>query len=320
MSRRKYNEQPFQTGSSQKLSLVILSAVSFIGLVVLISWVALGMVQEKIQTDTGDALQTVLQTAQESLTVWAENKKYHLSRLAVDPRVVFPVERLLQTPREKEALMKSQGLLELRRFFQGNKDRFGNAGFFVIDPNFINIASMRDTNMGKKNLMANQALDLLNRAFQGDTVMVPPIWSDVILNPSAESNGRVPPTMFFAAPIKNYRGDTIAVLAQRVDPPKDFTRMIQLGRIGKSGETYAFGQYGKLLSESRFDDNLRQIGLIKAGQKAILSITIRDPGGNMVKGYKPAVPRYQQPLTVMAEQAVKGQFAAGYYKRYPGFF
>ena len=203
-------------------------------------------------------------------------------------------------------MLNSRGLKELRKFFQSNKDRFGKAGFFVVAPDFINIASMRDDNMGARNLIANQALDLLNRAFRGETVMVPPIWSDVILQSSSGLNAGAPPTMFFAAAIKNHKDQVIAVLTQRVDPSNDFTRIIQMGRIGKSGETYAFGKYGKLLSESRFDDDLRKIGLIEAGRKAILSITIRDPGGNMVKGFTPAVPRYQQPLTLMAEQATKG--------------
>ena len=122
MSRINNNAPPVQTGSTQKLSLVIMSAVSFIALVILIAWVALGMVQEKIQQDTGKALQTVLQTSQESLTLWAENKKFHLSRLAADPRVVFLVEHLLQTPRNRDALLKSQELMEVRSFFQSNKD------------------------------------------------------------------------------------------------------------------------------------------------------------------------------------------------------
>ncbi len=43
--------------------------------------------------------------------------------------------------------------------------------------------------------------------------------------------------MFFAAGIKNNEGQIIAVLTQRVDPSNDFTRMMRLGRIGKSGET-----------------------------------------------------------------------------------
>jgi polar amino acid transport system substrate-binding protein len=113
--------------------------------------------------------------------------------------------------------------------------------------------------------------------------------------------------MFFAAPVKNSQGQAIAIVTQRIDPAKDFTRLIQLGRIGKSGETYAFGKYGKLLSESRFDEDLRKIGLILGDQKGILTISIRDPGGNLVKGFKPKVPRFQQPLTLMAARATRGQ-------------
>ncbi len=306
MSRHKNNGPSFQTGATQNLAIVVTLAVSFIAIVIIIAWVALNNIQEKIQADTGDALQTVLQTTQESLNLWAENKKFDLSQLAADSGLVFQVEHLLQTPRDKDALLKSPKLKALRNYFKSNKDRFGKAGFFVIAPDFINIASMRDSNIGAKNLIANQALDLLNRAFRGETVMISPIWSDVILNSSSDLAAGVPPTMFFAAPIKNSRGEVIAVVSQRIDPSQDFTRLIQLGRIGKSGETYAFGKYGKLLSESRFDSDLRKIGLIKAGQKSILNISIRDPGGNMLKGFIPAVPRYQQPLTLMADQATKG--------------
>ncbi|MDH5553447.1 MAG: ATP-binding protein, partial [Nitrosomonas sp.] len=87
----------------------------------------------------------------------------------------------------------------------------------------------------------------------------------------------------------------------------DFSRVIQLGRIGDSGETYAFNRNGKLLSESRFDDDLRNIGLIASDAKGILEIEIRDPGGNMVTGYRPEIPRHQQPFTYMAERAIRGE-------------
>ena len=113
--------------------------------------------------------------------------------------------------------------------------------------------------------------------------------------------------MFFAAPIKNKEGKIIAVVTQRVDPAMDFTRLIQLGRIGKSGETYAFGRYGKLLSESRFDEDLRKAGLIGEDEKSILAVSVRNPGGDMTKGFSPSIPRYQQPLTLMAQQATKGK-------------
>jgi polar amino acid transport system substrate-binding protein len=289
-------------------------------LVAVLAWFALDRVKEQIQTEVGDALQSVLQTTQESLNLWAESKKFHLTRLAEDPRLVSLTERQLLVPRNKIALSKSETLKDLRAFFIRHKNEFGQAGFFIIAPDFINIASMRDSNMGAKNLIANQALDLLNRAFQGETVMVPHIWSDVPLITSMVDNNKMSPTMFFAAPVKNKRGSVIAVITQRLDPSLDFSRFTQLGRIGKSGETYAFGPYGKLLSASRFDEDLRKVGLIGENENGILSVSVRDPGGDMTKGFSPSIPRYQQPLTLMAQEATQGKagFNVAGYRDYRG--
>ena len=297
----------FQHGTIQNLSILIILACCFIVLVSALTWFALGKVQEKLRADVSDALQIVLQTTRESLNLWVESNKFHLTRLAGDPRLVSLTERQLRVPRNKSALLKSEALQELRAFFRERRNEFGEAGFFIISSNFLNIASMRDENIGTKNLIANQALDLLNRAFRGEALMVPPIWSDIPLITGTDSISRMSPSMFFAAPVKNNQGDVIAVVTQRIDPSRNFTRLIQLGRIGESGETYAFGPYGKLLSESRFNNDLRKAGLLKENEKSILRVSVRDPGGDTTKGYIPAVPRYQQPLTLMAQQATKGK-------------
>jgi PAS domain S-box-containing protein len=275
--------------------------------VILLAWFALSRVEEKIRTDAGEALGIVLQTTQESLNLWIESEKFQLRQMTEDPRLVSLVERQIGVPRNRKGLSKSGVLSELRDLFLQNKDRHGEAGFFIISRDFINIASMDDTNVGSKNRIASQVLDLLNRAFKGETVMVPPIWADV--DSAAASGHKVGtiPTMFFVAPVKNIQGQIIATLARQIDPSRDFTRLIQLGRIGKTGETYAFGRYGKLLSQSRFDEDLRKAGLITENQKSILRVSVRNPGGDMTQGFSPSVPRYQQPLTLMAEQATKGQ-------------
>jgi PAS domain S-box-containing protein len=254
----------------------------------------------------GKALQIVLQTTQESLNLWVESNKFNLSQLAIYPRLIELTERQLRVSRDTNSLLISESLKELQAFFWYRKNQFGRK-FFIISPDFINIASMRHGKIGVKNLIANQALDLLNQAFKGETVVVPPLWADFTWSPNLEGKTRTSPTMFFAAPIKNRQGDVIAVVTQSIDPAKDFTRIIQLGRIGKSGDTYAFDLYGKLLSESRFDEDLLKAGLITEGQKSILRVSLRNPGGDMTKGFSPSVPRYQQPLTLMAEQATKGK-------------
>ena len=306
---KRFRKDPLssQFGSTPKLTILMILACAFIALVIVLAWFSLDRVQTKIKTDMAEALDLVLQTTQESLGMWVDSNKYHLARLAQDLRLVSLAERQLRVSRNKNALLKSEALKELRTFFRYRRTQFGQAGFFIISPDFVNIAAMQDGKVGAKNLIANQALDLLNRAFEGETVMVPPIWSDIPLTTDLDGKNKKSASMFFAAPIKNRQGSVIAVVTQRVDPARDFTRLIQLGRIGKSGETYAFGRYGKLLSQSRFDEDLRKAGLIAEGQKSILKVSVRDPGGDMTKGFSPSVPRYQQPLTLMAEQATKGK-------------
>ena len=293
-------------GSIQKPGILFILAGCFIVLVVVLAWFALDKIMEKIQAEVGEALQIVLQTTRESLNLWVESNKFHLSQLAEDLQLISLTEHQLSVSRNKKALLKSDALKELRDFFQYRKNEFGQAGFFIISPDFINIASMHDANIGAKNLIASQALDRLNRAFQGETVMVPPIWSDIPLITDRDGNNKQSTSMFFAAPIKNKQGKIVAVLAEQVDPSKDFSRLVQLGRIGKSGETYAFGPYGKLLSESRFRADLLNAGLLKEDEKSILVVSLRDPGGDMTKGFTPSVPRYQQPLTLMAREATQG--------------
>jgi PAS domain S-box-containing protein len=296
-----------QQGSTQKISILIIMVCCFIMLVVVLAWFALDRVKQRIQADVSGALQIVLQTTHESLNLWVESNKFQLTRLAEDPRLLFLTVRQLKIPRNKKALLKSHTLQELRDFFRHGRDQFGQAGYYIISPEFINIASMRDEKIGAKNLMANQALDLLNNAFQGNAVMVPPIWSDIPLIIPLDGKNKKSAAMFFAAPIKNKQQQVIAVITQRVDPSIDFTRLIQLGRIGKSGDTYAFGRYGKMLSESRFDEDLVRTGMIAEGETSILVVSVRDPGGDMTRGFTPSVPRYQQPLTLMAQQATKGK-------------
>jgi PAS domain S-box-containing protein len=307
LKRIRHSPLSSEHGSTQKLSILMILAGFFIVLVVVLAWFALDRVKQKIQADVGDALQIVLQTTQESLNLWVESNKFNLSQLGEDPRLISLAQRQLSVPRNKDALLKSGALEELRAFFRYRRNQFGKAGFFIISPDFVNIASMRNSNIGNKNLIASQALDLLNRVFKGETIMVPPIWSDIPLSSSSESKTGTSPTMFFAAPIKNRPDNVIAVVTKRVDPSRNFTRLIQLGRIGKSGETYAFDRYGKLLSESRFDEDLRNAGLIGEGEKSIMVVSVRNPGGDMTKGFSPSVPRYQQPLTLMAREATQGK-------------
>ena len=173
---------------------------------------------------------------------------------------------------------------------------------------------MRDVNLGVYNVIATQRPDLLDRVFQGETVLVPPIVSDIALRDDAGMVDSNAPTMFMAAPIVDPRSDVIAAVTLRFDPWQGFTRIARLARTGASEETYFFDRQGRMLSGSRFDEQLRRIGLLGERQRSILNIEVRDPGVNLLT--EPLSPgRADRPLTRMAAQAVRGlsgQDVAGY--------
>jgi serine/threonine protein kinase len=148
----------------------------------------------------------------------------------------------------------------------------------------------------------------LNKALEGTVVVSPPFPSEVLMK---DDKGRLRtgvPTMLVTAPVRDANFQVIAVLGLRIRPEREFTRLLQLGRLGESGETYAFDKNGTLVSNSRFDEELMLLGLLPDTESAqsILSISLRDPGGDMTAGYRPKVRRAELPLIQPIAAAVAG--------------
>jgi len=116
------------------------------------------------------------------------------------------------------------------------------------------------------------------------------------------------PFMIATAPVHGADGAIIAAFVRILDPDKDFTRILSVARMGAAGDTYAFNEKGFLISDSRFDEQLKEIGLLPdvSDARSILAIQIRDPGGDMTKGFRPPQPLEQRPLTRMAAAALAG--------------
>ncbi|XHS77235.1 ATP-binding protein [Burkholderiaceae bacterium UC74_6] len=83
------------------------------------------------------------------------------------------------------------------------------------------------------------------------------------------------------------------------------TRVLTVGRYGQSGESYAFDREGHFLTESRFPDHLRQIGLMSLTEDSvILRLKVADPGVNLVASERPDKAQADWPLTAMVARAV----------------
>ena len=147
-----------------------------------------------------------------------------------------------------------------------------------------------------------------SRALEGETFVSPPFSSH---SATRDEKGRLQsnlPTMAVCAPLRDETFQVIGAIVFRLRPDHEFTRILQLGRSGESGETYAFNKAGMMVSNSRFDNDLMLLGLLPDREDAhsILAISLRDPQGDMTQGLRPKVRRSELPLTKMALDATAG--------------
>ena len=78
--------------------------------------------------------------------------------------------------------------------------------------------------------------------------------------PFRDREGKV--LVAFSSPVFDAENRTVAALTILVDPTLGFTEITRTGRIGATGESYAVDDRGYLLTGSRFDRQLQEIGLL----------------------------------------------------------
>jgi hypothetical protein len=175
-------------------------------------------------------------------------------------------------------------------------------GFIVVNASGTCIGSSDDDWVGDRSLI--RKLGIGDSALKGEATVSHPKFVDLDLDPNGN---RV--WMFVEAPVRAPNGDVVAALCFWLNPEAGFATVLQQTRAGKSGETYAFNSNGVVISQSRFDDELKKLKLIPddPGSTSTLMLDLRNPGGNMLKGYRPKIARKAQPLTDMAARAVSGE-------------
>jgi serine/threonine protein kinase len=178
-------------------------------------------------------------------------------------------------------------------------------GFIVADKEQQILAS---TNVELVGQHAPEFETLFSRVLDGETVVTPPFASRTLMKDELGRMRTGVPTMFAVAPVRDANLQVIAVLGMRIRPEREFTQILHLGQLGKTGETYAINRDGLFVSSSRFDEDLILNGLLPdlEGAQSILTLSARDPGGNISEGHRPKVRRSELPLTESAAAVVTG--------------
>jgi signal transduction histidine kinase len=264
-------------------------------------WLLAG-IRSQVQRRLSNSLETVLQTTDRAIQTWVDAEEQGVIVLAGNAELRASVEGQLHAGRDVQRLRASAYLKQIRNVIDPAVKIYRFAGFAIIARDGVQIAAYLDDAIGATDIVDHNP-DMLAKVMAGNTNLGLPYLAPSFLDPNTQNKY---PLMTFAAPIRNEAGDVIAGLALRADPRLDFTRTTDVARLDETGETYAFDSHGRLLTESRFDNELRGAGILLSDAVSVLNVVVRDPGGNVVKGYHSKTPQEQQPLTRMAATAVEG--------------
>jgi PAS domain S-box-containing protein len=253
--------------------LVGTALVLVLATIALIAIAALTESREQTRKRTGESLHAVSTTTNAALGTWLGGWESRIVSIASEPVLRTQVTSLLSKQPTSPILERSGELKRIREIITEDRNGLEHRGFFIISPDYVNIGSMRNSNLAQVNLIAEEHPHLLGRAFSGDVVLIPSIRSDVpIFGITGTEDYHA--SMFIAAPIYNESGKVMALLAMRMDPALEFGRLTAGGRVGNSGETYFSNDRGFMISPSRFENQLRESGIINPGETAILNIEL----------------------------------------------
>jgi hypothetical protein len=283
-----------------------------------VALVALGLwtharVERALLEIRANELTAVLEADIAAMEVWIQGQKLQLQQLARDPQVIRLAEELLEIGREGEpaipALLQAEArraLVEVlapykRETGSGDIPIFNERGFLVFNNYTEPMAGM---------VFNDKGFAYLGEVLSGRSVFVRPFRvEEIFRNPPTE-----PSTMYtaLAVPLRDEDQRIVGMLAAVKAAYGPFSDILETARLGETDEIFAFDHLGVMLSKSRFDEELREIGLVPSlddtgrswDRSAQLNVQVRDPGGDLGKGHVSELEPSARPLTKLAALAI----------------
>ncbi len=301
----------------------LLIAIGVLGLVGTALWTD-HSIRATTKGQLANHLEAILETDVEAMRLWVHPQKRLCSFVAQDEKVYAAVSALVtrgEADTTEPAFAEARGALAEAMAIRMRGLEFEDYWVATVGAEPRVVGTDRPVWLGRS--LEGELATLARNVIAGKEPKVSRPLPSVV--PREDEHGRLRvgrPTMMVATPVLGDGGDVVAVLALVFDPLKDFTRILALARFGESGETYAFDADGRMLNKSRFEDELRAIGLLgeEADSDSTLKVEVRDPGVDLTQGETTDTPRAEQPLTRSASAAVKGEtgFDVDGYRDYRG--
>ena len=288
-----------------KSPLYLISAVILLFLIssAVIGWNSHNKVEDTLKNQTIDILKTRIQTSHNLLNnVWIKSNFEKVKSWSTSSLIIKETKKLISAQAKGDLSSVDKATRQLSLFLAPKFSTRVNEHYYIISPEHINLTANFSYLVGKKNIITDEYLERLSDVFKGKIVFIPPILSEIPLLNHKNKLQKVYPTSFIVAPILNNKEQVIAALAIRINPFGSFSQVVQKGNLWKSGKTYLFDNKARLLTQSKFEKELRAEGLLAKEQSSILAISLVPPLNQVNSTEYPA-----EIYTKLAKSALTGK-------------
>jgi serine/threonine protein kinase len=268
-------------------SLGILACVAVAVLTIVGLWLY-GNIKNTMKQTMGSEVEAILHADANALRLWFAEQEANVDTVTNEPDVRRNVQKLVELANQgdtsEKVLRDATQQEQLRAALQPVLHAHSYDGFVIVARDHRIIAAPHDETVGAA--VPSVQRSFFDTAFAGRTTVSHPFESPPL---PASAHGVRPAlvsTMLALSPVRDDQGEIIAAIGLRIQPATKFTQILSVARTGETGETYAFNKNGLLLSESRFEEQLKQVGLITDGEggHSMLNLEVRDPQVDLTQG------------------------------------
>lgn len=242
-------------------------------------------------------LQLTLDARVDALLDWMDRRVYMAASIARHRSVQRAVASLAAAQGPFERRVRDELSLELREHLHATKAAGIEIWLDVPDPldeDASDVTPRRALSIGQE----------ANRSPDWDAWMAAVARDGAAVSLPMRAGDGHPPVVVAGARVPRTSGRS-AVLALTFDARRGFLRILAQPGPTPSAETYAFDERGVMLSDSRFADQLRRVGLLPAAGQTLGQLRVCDPGTRFLDAAA-SVDLESWPLTHMAAAAVAG--------------
>jgi serine/threonine-protein kinase len=290
-----------QIGQAQRrFWLVVDSMLAALVVVGLVGGWAYMQVRGSLRDVRSAGLSSLLEAESRGLELWIDEKKRDAERWASTP----PVQREAAAL----ALLAAGGTVcasAPQRALQGEIAPYAAVEevsvFNLIARDGRIISSPHPEYCGR--VVSAAFMRRLAPVFEGRTAFVPPVRE-------RDRVGAFPgmaleePLTWVETPVRAADGTVVAALGFGRFAAQRFARLLALTVGGTSRDAYAFDEAARMVTDSRYGRDLAAAGAIEASQAAPLGMAVRDPGGDLLAGFRAQGLQSERPLTALAAAAL----------------